>query len=199
MNSFWFYKFIHILIGLCLSPLIIGTSLLILVVERKMPFFIQERVGKDRKPFNIIKLRTMDNNVITKLGYYLRKCRLDELIQIINVIKGDMNLIGPRPFIKKDYDNEPESVYDRVQVLPGVTGWAQINGPLEKVSRIVEYDRYYIKNQSVLLKLVIILATILTMITGKRLGDYKVLYNSGCKYIEAYKKKIINLYYNKSD
>lgn len=184
-------KFFQIFIGLLLSPIILLSCLIIIIVEKKNPIFIQERVGLNRKIFKIIKLRTMIDNKVTKLGYYMRKCRLDEFPQIINVIKGDMNFIGPRPIIKSEYEIDPsvfskeesnknfvflpiesEKLYDRVKVLPGITGWAQINGPLKNQIIRLEYDMYYIKNKSFLLDLSIILYTIRTFLTGKRLGDY---------------------------
>ncbi|MCT8572887.1 sugar transferase, partial [Glaesserella parasuis] len=104
------------------------------------PIFIQERVGKNKKPFKLIKFRTMNVNTasvashlagsssITKLGRFLRKTKIDELPQLINVLKGEMSLVGPRPnlFNQKELIQEREkySVYD---VLPGITGLAQLS------------------------------------------------------------------------
>ncbi len=166
-----FNKIFQIWVALLLSPIILLPCLLIVIIDRQNPIFMQERVGINRKPFKIIKLRTMLDDKVTKLGYYMRKCRLDEFPQIINVIKGEMNFIGPRPILKCEYENEPESFYDRTKVLPGITGWAQINGPLENPSTKIDYDMYYIKNKSFLLDLFIILATLQTFLTGKRLRD----------------------------
>lgn len=122
------------------SPLLIGATA-IGYLDTGSPLFIQERVGKDQKPFKLIKFRTMkvdtasvashlaDNSSITKLGKVLRKTKLDELPQLINVLKGEMSLVGPRPnlFNQKDLIKAREQmrVYD---VLPGITGLAQLSG-----------------------------------------------------------------------
>lgn len=122
------------------SPLLIGATA-IGYLDTGSPLFIQERVGKDQKPFKLIKFRTMklntesiashlvDNTSITKLGKVLRKTKLDELPQLINVLKGEMSLVGPRPnlFNQKDLIKAREQmrVYD---VLPGITGLAQLSG-----------------------------------------------------------------------
>ena len=119
------------------SPLLIGTAI-IGYFDTGSPLFIQERVGKDQKPFKLIKFRTMkvdtasvashlaDNSSITKLGKVLRKTKLDELPQLINVLKGEMSLVGPRPNLFNQEDlivaRDNQDVYD---VLPGITGLAQ--------------------------------------------------------------------------
>lgn len=122
------------------SPLLIGTAA-IGYLDTGSPLFIQERVGKDQKPFKLIKFRTMkvdtasvashlaDNSSITKLGKVLRKTKLDELPQLINVLKGEMSLVGPRPNLFNQSDlieaRERMGVY---KVLPGITGLAQLSG-----------------------------------------------------------------------
>lgn len=150
-------------------------------------FLIQERIGKNKKPFKLHKFRTMkpnsENEVplwakendprITSLGKILRKTRLDELPQLINVIKGEMSLIGPRPerdfFIKELKEKIPHYSL-RFVVKPGITGWAQINyrygSTVEDAIEKLRYDLYYIKNMSLLLDLKILLRTIKTIITG---------------------------------
>lgn len=166
-----FNKFIAVNLLLFFSPVIFVAMITIIAVEGENPIFIQDRVGKNRKMFKIIKLKTMVNNKITKTGYFLRKYRLDELTQFINVIKGDMNIIGPRPLIKSEYDEQDESFYDRTVLLPGITGWAQINGPLANPPDKINYDRYYIINKSLKLDLYIVYITFWTLLTGKRLKD----------------------------
>jgi lipopolysaccharide/colanic/teichoic acid biosynthesis glycosyltransferase len=165
-----FDKIICFFILVGFTPVICVCMFLIFWFENDNPIFIQERVGKNRKMFNIYKLRTMHNEVITKTGQILRKYRLDELPQLINVIKGDMTLIGPRPLIEKEYKEQNESFYKRTQVLPGVTGWAQINGPLEYPPDKIHYDMYYIHHKSFSLDMYILLITARTVLTGKRLN-----------------------------
>lgn len=122
------------------SPLLLGTTL-VGSFDTGSPLFIQERVGKHKKPFKLVKFRTMkldtasvashlaDNSSITKLGRILRKTKLDELPQLINVLKGDMSLVGPRPNLYNQHElieaRDTQGVYD---VLPGITGLAQLSG-----------------------------------------------------------------------
>lgn len=122
------------------SPLLIATTI-VGYFDTGSPLFIQERVGKDKKPFKLVKFRTMsldtasvashlaDNSSITKLGSILRKTKLDELPQLINVLKGEMSLVGPRPNLYNQHDlieaRDSQGVYD---VLPGITGLAQLSG-----------------------------------------------------------------------
>jgi lipopolysaccharide/colanic/teichoic acid biosynthesis glycosyltransferase len=151
-------------------------------------FYLQERVGADGEPFNIIKFRSMrldaekfgaqmaseDDPRITKIGNYLRKYRIDELPQIYNVICGDMGFVGPRPerpeFVQTLIKNTPY-YNERHNVKPGLTGWAQLNYPygateadsLEKL----KYDLYYIKHRSFMLDLLILIRTVEVVLFGK--------------------------------
>lgn len=125
---------------IAISPLLIATTI-VGYFDTGSPLFIQERVGKHKKPFKLFKFRTMtldtasvashlvNNSSITKLGRILRKTKLDELPQLINVLKGEMSLVGPRPNLYNQYElieaRDNESVYD---VLPGITGLAQLSG-----------------------------------------------------------------------
>ncbi len=156
-------------------PLLIFVSILIKIDSKGPVFFKQERIGRLGQPFYIIKFRTMytdaerngpqwadlNDSRITKIGYYLRKYRIDEIPQFLNVLRGEMSLIGPRPerlvFIK-EFEKEVPDFRKRLQMKPGITGWAQINGgydlsPKEKL----ELDLYYIFHHSFLLDLKIIL------------------------------------------
>lgn len=136
------------------SPLLIGTTV-IGYFDTGSPLFIQERVGKDQKPFKLIKFRTMkvdtasvashlaDNSSITKLGKVLRKTKLDELPQLINVLKGEMSLVGPRPNLFNQSDlieaRERMGVYN---VLPGITGLAQLSGiDMSTPERLAKKDK----------------------------------------------------------
>jgi lipopolysaccharide/colanic/teichoic acid biosynthesis glycosyltransferase len=142
----------------------------------------QKRVGKDGGIFEMYKFRTMKNDTglyekapfspddprITKFGKFLRKTSLDELPQLINVLKGEMSLVGPRPempFIVENYSNWQRK---RLEVKPGLTGLWQILGRKDlPLHENIEYDFYYIKNQSLILDMVILVKTVWTVIRGK--------------------------------
>lgn len=123
-----------------LSPLMLIIYLLVILNLGSPAFFLQERVGKDNKVFKIIKFRTMkdakdkegndlpDYKRVTKLGSFLRATSLDELPELINVIKGEMSLVAPRPLLTQYLPIYNEEQIRRHEVLPGVTGWAQVNG-----------------------------------------------------------------------
>ena len=110
-----------------LFPVLFITALLILIAEQKTPFFPQERIGKNKRPFTIYKFRTMLGGKITPIGLVLRRTGIDELPQLINVVKGEMSLVGPRPNLYNQGEliaaRDELGVYD---VLPGITGLAQI-------------------------------------------------------------------------
>ena len=165
-------------------PLLIITAILIKLESKGSCFYNQIRVGKDGRLFRIYKLRSMyidaemggpqwareNDPRVTKIGRYIRKTRIDEIPQLINIIKGDMSIVGPRPerpcFIDKFNKEIPE--YNlRLTVRPGLTGWAQVNGgyelsPWEKL----EKDLYYINNQSIWLDIKIVLKTIKVVFSG---------------------------------
>ncbi len=134
--------------------------------------FVQERLGYKGHTFKVYKFRSMDANKvineaelekvnehtikfkndprITPLGDFLRKTSLDEIPQLINVLKGDMSLVGPRPWVPQEYSNLPEKWLERLDVKPGITGPAQINGRSDlEMAKIVEYDIAWVKQQSV--------------------------------------------------
>ena len=123
-----------------LSPLMLIIYLLVILNLGSPAFFLQERAGRNNKVFKIIKFRTMkdakdkkgndlpDYKRVTKLGSFLRTTSLDELPELINVIKGEMSLVGPRPLLTQYLPIYNEEQIRRHEVLPGVTGWAQVNG-----------------------------------------------------------------------
>lgn len=184
-----FFEILTSLVGLFIGLLILPLILIGNVLGNKGSlFYTQERVGKNGIPFKIYKLRSMIKNAekigavfatqndsrITKFGKFLRKSRLDEVPQFINVLKGDMSIIGPRPerpyFVNQIVEKLP--FYETRHVIkPGLTGWAQVNysyGENIEDSLIkLQYDLYYIKNRSVFLDISIILKTISTVIFYK--------------------------------
>jgi sugar transferase (PEP-CTERM system associated) len=176
-------------IGLILlSPFILVISILIKIDSRGPVFYRQERVGEKGKTFKLLKFRSMvedaeasgpvwaekEDKRITRVGRWLRRWRLDEIPQMLNVLKGDMSFVGPRPersfFVEKLRKEIP--FYDqRFSVKPGVTGWAQIKyrygASTEDAMEKLKYDLYYIKNLSPLYDLIIIFETIKVVLFAK--------------------------------
>jgi len=171
-----------------LSPFMLLTALLIKLTSKGPVFYAQERVGLDGKPFAMLKFRSMrvgaeddtgpvwasqDDPRRTPLGAFLRKTSIDELPQLINVLLGDMSLVGPRPerpvFVEQFKQVVPRYM-ERHQEKAGMTGWAQVNG-LRGDTSIVErtkYDLYYIENWSLLFDIKILLRTALNAFRGNR-------------------------------
>jgi len=177
-------------IGLVLSlPLMLMTAIAVKLESRGPVFYIQERVGKKGRCFKIIKFRSMragaeatsgpvwaeeDDPRVTRVGRIIRKLRFDELPQFINVLRGEMNFVGPRPerpmFV--DQLNAIVPYYSQRHVVkPGLTGWAQIKYPYgASVGDAIEklrYDLYYIKNQSLLLDAAIMFETVKIVLFGR--------------------------------
>ncbi len=157
-----FFDFSIALVGLiCLLPVFIVVIIGLFFANQGKPFFFQERPGKDERIFKIIKFKTMndkkdkDGNLLpdaerlTKIGSFVRKTSLDEIPQLINVLKGDMSLIGPRPlrtYYLPLYSPEQKKRHD---VRPGITGWAQVNGRNAiSWTKKFEYDVWYVDNFS---------------------------------------------------
>jgi lipopolysaccharide/colanic/teichoic acid biosynthesis glycosyltransferase len=157
-------------------------------------FFSQPRVGLQEKTFNLLKLRTMVANAdslqanlesnneieggvlfkikedprITRVGKYLRRYSIDEVPQLINVIRGEMSLVGPRPLTIRDSSKLPKQQLDRYSVLPGITGMWQVYGRSDSNSKqLYLYDRFYIHRWSLFLDFSIILKTVLVVVAGK--------------------------------
>jgi len=162
------------LLGLViLSPLIILVTIGLFISNNGRPFFIQKRPGKNEKIFSIIKFKTMndkkdslgnllsDAQRLTKIGSFVRKTSIDEIPQLINVLKGDMSLIGPRPLLPEYLPLYNEMQKKRHKVKPGITGWAQVNGR-NSISwqQKFEYDEWYVDKISFLLDIKIVIMTI---------------------------------------
>lgn len=132
--------------------------------------FSQERVGVNKIPFKLFKLRTMENGEVTTIGKILRKTGIDEIPQLLNIIKGDMNFIGPRPLTKQDVTRlswEGQKYSLRWKVKPGLSGLAQLSPICDKrVSFLL--DKHFVENNSGLLQLKIFVASLFIPITGKR-------------------------------
>lgn len=145
-------------------------------IEDKGPvLFKQKRIGKDEKPFYIYKFRTMaekrqDNmtheEMVTKVGKILRKTSIDELPQLLNILKGEMSFIGPRPWIPEYYEWFTDEQKRRMDVLPGISGLAQVKGRNGiSIFQKIEYDIEYVENISFLLDLKIMCWTLLTVLS----------------------------------
>ena len=137
------------------------------------PLFLQERIGKNRIPFTIIKLRTMKNGQITFVGGILRKTGIDEIPQLFNILRGDMSLIGPRPWLVEYLPLYNDFQRRRHEVKPGITGWAQVNGRnLLGWEDRFKHDIYYVDNICLNLDLKIFFLTIWNILTAKGIsGD----------------------------
>jgi exopolysaccharide biosynthesis polyprenyl glycosylphosphotransferase len=179
--------FLSFVVLLLLAPLFLFLSMLIKITSKGPVFYLQKRVGMDGNEFNIIKFRSMGKNAeattgpvwakkddarVTLIGKFLRRTSLDELPQLINVLRGDMSLIGPRPerphFVKEFQVNIPKYL-ERHRVRSGITGWAQVNGlrgqsPIEERTK---YDIHYIENWSIWFDIKIIILTFIAIFKGE--------------------------------
>lgn len=167
---------------LILFPLFVFTALLIKYTMPGPIFFKQKRVGKNKKQFQILKFRTMkvdkeaeenldfskDGERLTGLGKILRRTKIDELPQLINVLLGDMSLVGPRPTIMKQVKKYTKYQEKRLNMRPGMTGLAQVNGNITlSWEKRIDYDIEYNRNFSLLLDFKILFKTIAIVILGE--------------------------------
>jgi lipopolysaccharide/colanic/teichoic acid biosynthesis glycosyltransferase len=181
MYSVFFKRTIDLMISLFLviifSPILIITTILLIIINKSHPFFYQERPGRFQKRIEILKFKSMTNACdsngnllpdverITKFGAFIRKTSIDELPQLYNVIRGDMSLIGPRPLLFKYIPLYNEEQNKRHLVRPGITGWAQVNGRnsiswKEKFA----FDVYYVDHVSFSLDIKIFWLTIVKIL-----------------------------------
>lgn len=165
-------------------PVLVLTALAIKLESPGPVFYKQERNGLGGRLFYVIKFRSMrvdaekngpqwaakNDSRVTRVGQFIRKTRIDELPQLINVLRGEMSLIGPRPerpVFTEQFEKEIPGFKNRLQVKPGVTGWAQVNGGYDITPREkLELDLYYIKNQSFALDFHILLKTVWVVLSG---------------------------------
>jgi lipopolysaccharide/colanic/teichoic acid biosynthesis glycosyltransferase len=163
-----------LLASILLLPIFIFLCLVLFIYEGKPIFFKQNRPGKKEKIFKLIKFNTMtplkphettetrpDHTRITKIGSWMRKTSLDEIPQLINVIKGDISLVGPRPLLTEYLPLYNQRQKLRHTVMPGITGWAQINGRNTiNWEQKFEFDIWYVENWSLFLDLKILFLTL---------------------------------------
>ena len=165
--------FISIFAFLILLPLFITVFIILYISNGGKVFFFQERPGKDEKVFKIIKFKTMNDKKddhgeflpfeerVTKIGLFIRNYSLDEIPQLLNVIKGDMSIVGPRPLLTQYLPLYNQEQKKRHQVKPGITGWAQVKGR-NSISwkQKFAYDVWYVNNISMVLDIKILLLTL---------------------------------------
>ncbi|RQO31921.1 lipid carrier--UDP-N-acetylgalactosaminyltransferase [Taibaiella sp. KBW10] len=165
--------FVAIVGFILLFPIFLPLTVLLFIANQGKPFFFQRRPSKNGKVFRIIKFKTMndkkdahgmllnDAERMTGIGNFVRKTSLDEIPQLLNVIKGDMSLIGPRPLLEEYLPLYSKEQARRHEVRPGITGWAQVNGR-NAISwkQKFEYDVWYVDNLSLGLDLKIVALTI---------------------------------------
>lgn len=185
------FDFIMSLLAIiCLSPIIIIVSLIIKFTSEGPILFKQRRIGKDNKEFNIYKFRTMrvdtpnvathllenPEQYITAIGKFMRKTSLDELPQLFNILKGEMSIVGPRPALYNQLDlRDMRTKVGVHKLVPGLTGWAQINGRDEIPLDIkVKLDKEYLDKKSFLLDLKIIFLTVIKVLKSDGVQEGKV-------------------------
>ncbi|MDP5158438.1 MAG: sugar transferase [Flaviramulus sp.] len=184
MYRFFFKYIIDFVIALIalffLLPILLLIILILSIQNNGNPFFIQKRPGKGGEIFKVIKFKTMndrrdlkgellpDSERLTKIGIFIRKTSLDEIPQLLNVLMGNMSLIGPRPLLPEYLDFYNKSQKKRHDVKPGITGWAQVNGR-NAISwkKKFEYDVWYVENISFMLDLKIIYKTIIKVLKSE--------------------------------
>ena len=172
--------FIALFLLIILSPIIFLTAIALFFTNYGNVLFFQQRPGLNSKPFRIIKFKTMkdafdkdgvplpDELRLTKVGSIVRSASLDELLQLINVLKGDMSLVGPRPLLMQYLSRYSPEQAKRHYVKPGITGWAQVNGR-NAISweQKLKYDVEYVEKQSFILDIKILWMTFLNVIQRK--------------------------------
>ena len=190
-----FFDFSIAFIGiLLLSPIFIFVMLALMIANHGKAFFFQRRPGKNEKIFSIVKFKTMndlkdangellpDEARLTKIGKFVRKTSLDEIPQLLNVLKGDMSIVGPRPLLPEYLSLYNEEQKKRHLVRPGITGWAQVNGRNAiGWEQKFQYDVWYVKHQSFLLDMKVLFRTVKKVLVSEGISA------KGQATIEAFK------------
>lgn len=166
-----------------ITPLLLALALTAALTQGRPVIFRQLRAGKGAAPFQLFKFRSMrdvrnaaghllpDARRVTRFGNVLRRTRLDELLGLINVVRGEMAFVGPRPLLPETIEGLGSVGLKRCEVRPGLTGWSQVNGnTLLTLEQKVALDLWYIGNRSWLLDARIIMMTIVVMIAGEQVG-----------------------------
>ena len=173
-------RIIGFLLFILLSPFFLIVALIIFIDDGLPAFYKQKRIGKNNAKFTVFKFRTMKKDIpeipthlvkdpqqfYTRSGPFIRKLSIDELPQLINIIKGDMVFVGPRPALHNQSDLVELRTRGGIhELMPGVTGWAQVNGRDElSIPEKVQFDEYYLKNKSWLFDIKIVFITLLKVI-----------------------------------
>jgi lipopolysaccharide/colanic/teichoic acid biosynthesis glycosyltransferase len=167
---------------LVLSPFLVALMAAIRLESRGSPIYRQRRVGKDGRQFDVLKLRTMVSGAehmgrglavsegdtrITGVGRFLRRTSLDEVPNLVNVLRGEMSIIGPRPTVPVQVDRYTDRQRGRLAVKPGITGWAQVNGRTElSWDERIELDLWYIEHRSLRVDVEILRRTVKMVLGG---------------------------------
>ena len=166
-----------LVVFIILFPVFLLVLIILMITNGGKAFFLQRRPGKNERIFSIIKFKTMNDKVdeagnllppekrITAFGSFIRRFSLDEIPQLLNVLKGDMSVVGPRPLLPKYLPRYSDFQKQRHDVKPGITGWAQVNGR-NAISweKKFEYDVHYVKNLSFLFDLKILFLTVVKVL-----------------------------------
>ncbi|HYY33054.1 MAG TPA: sugar transferase [Gaiellaceae bacterium] len=174
-------------VGVLAAPLLGAIAAAIKFESRGPLFFRQERIGRHGRPFEIVKFRTLVDSPpgepadylisksdprITRVGAFLRRWSLDELPQVWNVLRGDMSIVGPRPTLRYQVERYDDFQRRRLEVLPGVTGWAQVSGRNElSWPERIKLDVWYVDHRSFSLDLSIVAATVKTLFQPSSIYD----------------------------
>tara|TARA_R110002096_G_scaffold163740_8_gene331296 strand:- start:219 stop:830 length:612 start_codon:yes stop_codon:yes gene_type:complete len=175
---------VSLVVFILFLPVFFIVSICLYIVNQGKPFFFQSRPGKQGKEFKVIKFKTMndrkggngellsDQERLTSVGKFVRKTSLDEIPQLINVIKGDMSLVGPRPLLMEYLTLYNPTQQRRHEVRPGITGWAQVNGR-NAISweKKFELDVWYVDHASLMLDIKILLLTVLKVFKSEGISQ----------------------------
>jgi undecaprenyl phosphate N,N'-diacetylbacillosamine 1-phosphate transferase len=180
----FFDRVIALIILLAASPVLLMIIVALAITNKGKVWFIQLRPGQGEKIFHVIKFRTMtdqhdahgnllpDEKRLTALGKFIRKTSLDEIPQLLNVIKGDMSIVGPRPLLTEYLPLFNEIQRKRHLVKPGITGWAQVNGRNTLTwQQKFEYDVWYVQHQSFLLDVKILFLTLVKVVKAEGISS----------------------------